>query len=212
MLSVLIMLIPFFKSNISLSAENTEISLSDAIKESMNSMLSLCGTVIIFLVLISVANAMGLQKFLSFIGEKILLMSEPEILNTVINGMLEVTNGCISLGLLKIPLRLSSSIGAFLVTFGGICVLMQSRSLIDLKSTSYIFFKLIQGFIAAVLTYILTPFFYNETASVFNPVSAERFSENATSMGTVFAVSMLVIIAVFLLGIVFKNITNSKKR
>lgn len=211
-ISVLIMLIPFFKSNISLSFENKALSFPSAIKDAMQGMLSLCGTIVVFFVLISVLNSLGLQDLIYFIGKNLLLLNEPQILNTLINGILEVTSGCVSLSTLNIPVRLAASFGAFFVTIGGICILIQSKSFFRLKSGQYIFFKLIQGIISAVIAYFITPLFLNGSVSVFTPVSSDKLAENATSMGAVIAVSMLVILFIFILGVAVKNITNPRKR
>lgn len=211
-LSVLIMLIPFIKSDVSLLPDKDISTLSSAIKSAMDSMLSLCGTVVVFLVLLSVVRNLGFDRLLIYIGENILCLKDPKLLLTIASGILEITSGCISLGSLDLPLRLAAATGAFFVTFGGVCVLMQSKAFFNIKSSIYILFKLIQGIISAIFAYIITPFFMTESTAVFNTVSQERFAENTTSMVTLISVSMLVILFIFLLGISVKNIRSSRKR
>lgn len=196
-ISIVIMLIPFYKTKISFSKQG-RLSFAEAVSSSMNSMLSLCGTVVVFLVLIGIVS--------EFIPHK------NNIAVLFISGIAEVSSGCLGLGGLGVETRILSSLGAFFVTFGGICVLMQSKTFFRIDSLRYIGFKFIQSTITAILAYILTPLFYFEAKDVFNPVSQERLAENATSMGTVLTVSMLVIFAIILLGIAYRSITNPRKR
>ncbi|MBQ9833123.1 MAG: hypothetical protein IJO48_05255, partial [Clostridia bacterium] len=201
-LSVFIMLIPLRKTVLAKKETCGGLSLPSAIGDAMNSMLSLCGTVIICLVGINVLEATTLPQIITSSAEKLLGIKHHGILNTLLKGILEVTNGCISIGELKetaqLPLRTCIAFGTFFVTFGGISVLIQSSVFIKLIKLKYIFYKLIQSIIAAVTAYLTAPLFFYKTADVFNTVSGERLAENATSMGTVFAVSMLAIGLIFL--------------
>ena len=84
----------------------------------------ICGWVILFRVLISFGN----RWFFRFL---------PKAVSVAVMGMLELTNGCCALGVIgEIPLRFILCAG--MLSFGGICVGMQTASVIgELSMGSY---------------------------------------------------------------------------
>ena len=102
-----------------------DVSLSGALKTSLRIMASVCGWVVIFRVVIAMLSRWCLW----------LLPQEGQI---VIMGILELTNGCCDLEQIgSVGLRFICAAG--LLGFGGLCVLMQTASVVgDLGIRSYL--------------------------------------------------------------------------
>lgn len=110
---------------------STDLTISDHLLRTIRVMASICGWVLLFRILIA---------FL----DKWILFYFPDEFKVLINGILELSNGCVLLNLLdSIPLRFIMC-SAFL-SFGGLCVTMQTISVIgSLSIVSYLSGKLRQ--------------------------------------------------------------------
>ena len=109
-----------------------EVSITKAVSTAIRSMASVCGWVILFRVLIVFA-----QRWF-------LWMVSPW-LQVVLTGVLELSNGCTSLAMIQ-DIRLRFVICAGLLSFGGLCVTMQTASMIQRFSMRpYVFSKLAQS-------------------------------------------------------------------
>ncbi|MCL2354331.1 MAG: hypothetical protein FWC68_00255 [Oscillospiraceae bacterium] len=129
----------------SITLSNLGELLSKSILNSFNTLLLIGGFIVLFSILISM-----LTPVLDTLG------NYP---NGIITGFLELTNGIEFIG--KITTRtLSTSIiiSSFLIGFGGISVLLQVLSIVSKQNISikpYIIGKLLQGFFAALYTYLI---------------------------------------------------------
>ena len=114
------------------------ISFIYALKRGVSTMGYVCGWIILFRVVIA------------FLDRWVLWLL-PDAIQVVICGILELANGCCSLSLIdSIGLRFVVSSGV--LAFGGICVLMQTASIIDgLDSRWYVIGKSLQLMISAWL-------------------------------------------------------------
>jgi len=125
-----------------------------SVREAMTSILNVCAFVILFSVLLHIAQAFHLFD--------ILLPPVFRPMGTaVLSGLCEVTCGIKALqpfsGLYWLPIIVS-----FLLGFGGICVHCQTASLFSdagLPMKQYLQSKLLHGLIAALLTAALLPYF-----------------------------------------------------
>lgn len=98
----------------------------------ITAMLSVCAYVILFRILLEVLKN---RVFIFW----------PEIVGTIISGMIELTNGILSLHIIE-SLSFRFLLATIFVNFGGICVVMQTASVIGtLKIRSYLVGKVIQS-------------------------------------------------------------------
>lgn len=109
----------------------TPMPLSQALNQSIRTMATVCGWVILFRLVISFPQ----RWFLWLLSDTIRIL---------LTGFTELSNGCILLGdILSVPHRMLSA--SAMLSFGGLCVTMQTKSLWgDLPFGSYLKGKLIQ--------------------------------------------------------------------
>lgn len=110
---------------------STERTISDHLLRTIRVMASICGWVLLFRILIA---------FL----DKWILFYFPDEFKVLINGILELSNGCILLNLLD-SISLRFIICSIFLSFGGLCVTMQTISVIgSLSIGAYLTGKLKQ--------------------------------------------------------------------
>lgn len=113
------------------------IRLSQALRDATHAMAGVCGWVILFRVLLSILD-------------RWLLWLLPEWIRICVYGILELSNGCMVLDVLEPSLRFVFA--AWMVGFGGLCVLLQTASVTEgISLRLYFPGKLFQGGICAVL-------------------------------------------------------------
>lgn len=118
------------------------LTLSKALDQSIRVMGQVCGWVIIFRVLIG---------FL----ERWIFWAIPDTPRIILTGLLELSNGCILLSNLSSDHFRMILASAFL-GFGGICVLLQTYSIIEVFGLSmYLPSKIFQGCISFLLAYLV---------------------------------------------------------
>ena len=77
--------------------------------------------------------------------------------NSIISGIIELTNGVKSMSMLELS-NLNIAIISFLIGFGGLSVLFQVYSIIskeDISIKPYFYGKILQGIISFFITFIL---------------------------------------------------------
>ncbi len=118
--------------------------ITKAIAEASLTMVRICGTIVFFSVLFGVSDALGIFSFL------------PVQWSGLIKGAIEMTNGIYALSF--IPTRLSFSLIAFLLSFGGLSVFVQSKMIFPgLSSKTYFITKLLLGVISGSIVYFVYP-------------------------------------------------------
>ncbi len=98
-------------------------TLSNSIKISINSLLLIFGIVVMFNMLVAL-----LKNIFNF----------NPIISSIINGILEMTGGVISLSNLYINPIIKFILAFFFLNFGGLCIQMQTLSMIENKKISYL--------------------------------------------------------------------------
>ena len=119
------------------------------LQQSLKNIASVCGWVIIFRIILA-------------FGERWFLWLAPEPLQTVIAGVLELTNGYIALISIENDSLRFVLASAFL-SFGGVCVALQTASVTgqaDLDLRFYFPGKLIQTAISAVLAFYVSEYLF----------------------------------------------------
>ncbi len=122
-----------------ITASSRPMTLSDAMSAAIRAMAAVCGWILLFRILIAF-----LQRWLLW-----LLPAEVQV--TVI-GLLELSNGCCVLdGVEALPLRFVLCSG--ILSFGGLCVFMQTQSLAQgLSMKAYLKGKLLQTAFSLLLS------------------------------------------------------------
>lgn len=185
-------------------------SIPDAIKSAMMSMLMICGTIMIFMVLITLLNDIGILDIIAYPFDKLLgLFNVREgMFKLVLAGSIEVVNGCNMIKDAQITMRQAVVLGTFITTFGGLCIMAQSSLFFKIKAWHYIVIKLMQSIVASTIAYLLFPLFAKDTLPVFNPVTGERMIENTMSMGFAFLSSLLGMSVIFLFSMARKRLNR----
>lgn len=134
-------------NNISLKHE--PVNFVKVLHGSIVSVASVCGWVVLFRVLISILN-------------RWLFWAMPELFQVSLSGILELSNGCIALGLIgNDGMRFVISTG--LLSFGGLCVYLQTVSVVgDLGTGLYFPGKIIQSSIALIISIFIQYFLFTE--------------------------------------------------
>jgi len=123
------------------------ISTSQALEKSIHAILSVCGWIILFRVIIQFISSWFLWLF-------------PGEWQVLIIGSLELANGCVSLIAIKNE-AIRFLLAGLLLSFGGVCVLMQTSSAVgELGIRKYLLGKLIQTGLSLFLGLLLLPFLF----------------------------------------------------
>lgn len=104
------------------------VSFTYAMHKALRAMASVCGWVVIFRVILGFTDQLPI----------------PNTWQVLVSGFLELSNGCVRLGTVEnIPLRFL--LGAVMLNFGGLCVMLQTASVIGtLDIRFYLLGKLLQ--------------------------------------------------------------------
>lgn len=111
--------------NKTINENNTNIikDFTIVIKNSLNSLLMIFGIIIIFNLLISLITNIFLLN---------------NITSVILNGLLEMTGGVISLEALNINYYLKLLLAYYFLNFGGLCIQMQTISMVQNKKIRYL--------------------------------------------------------------------------
>lgn len=128
---------------------------SNSMAGAVKSMAQICGWVVLFRVMLC-------------FGEQWIFWLLPETGQVILSGLLEITNGCCKLSEIQ-PMGLRFLLMAVFLGFGGICVTLQTSSVIsetDITMTEYCRGKLLQGCICLLLSVAAQPIFPPESRYV----------------------------------------------
>lgn len=138
--------IPPAVASVQQRSKPTSISLSQAVEDSIRTMALICGWVVLFRVLISFADRWFLWML-------------PQEAQVLLIGLLELTNGCLQLPTLTSP-GLALMIFSVLLAFGGLCVMMQTQSVLSncgLSLQTYFPGKVLQALFSLLLSCLAQP-------------------------------------------------------
>ncbi len=122
------------------------LGVTQAMQIGIRNMATVCGWVVLFRVI------------LGFMQHWFLWLLSPAFL-AVITGILELSNGCLSLvHIASAPLRFLLAAG--FLSFGGICVAMQAASVVgELSLRKYYIGKLLQTILSIAMSFVFLTFF-----------------------------------------------------
>ncbi|MBO5141621.1 MAG: sporulation integral membrane protein YlbJ [Clostridia bacterium] len=200
--------------------------MGEAIKNSISTLLLICGFITFFSVLGSILDSSGITSNISNIVSNIfvLLGFSKELATDLaigcFKGILEITNGIKVISNISCDTYLLLPIVATILGFGGISVHMQVASIIsntDLSITPYLVGKTLHGVIAGIITYILinyTNIINMEAVETFSSITTNNIISHDTisliNGGNILLLSFSFIVIISLIILMFKkNIYNS---
>ncbi|HYE80547.1 MAG TPA: sporulation integral membrane protein YlbJ [Clostridia bacterium] len=147
------------------------VLMGDAVKNGVNLILMIGGFIILFSVITSMLKISGILSRSSILLSKAFPFDavSPDMISSFLIGFLEVTNGARACASLQVPMLYKAILVSFMIGFGGLSVNAQVMSIVsetDLKFNIYFVFKLLQGIIAALYSFILFAWFSD--MQVFN--------------------------------------------
>lgn len=132
-------LLPSGASSLSFSSTQKQVTVADAMHSAISAMATVCGWVVLFRVVIA------------FLDRWFLWML-PVVAQVLITGILELSNGCCELSRITVP-EVRFVVCACLLSLGGLCVAMQTRSVTSgLSLKPYLKGKLIQTLFSLLLS------------------------------------------------------------
>lgn len=161
-------------------------TLNEAVKDAILSVVTVGG----FIVLFSIISTILLETGAILAISKIVFPTlDKTVSYSIITGILEVTNGVNLLSTASLPLKQKLVFTAFLIGFGGFSIHAQTISVIaktDIKISSYLIGKTIQGILAGALTY-LALLYTNFSEILLTPVFSS-IEYNSNEFNTILSV------------------------
>lgn len=154
-----------YSNNSNVDLTNLGGILGESISNSISTLLTIGGFVVLFSVIISILQSSHFLNLFAFVFKAFGIPFD--IGSATLLGMIEITNGisCISAIALK-KISINIIIIAFLLGFGGISVMLQVWSIVsktDLSIKPYILGKFLHGLFSAFYVFVFMnclPFFY----------------------------------------------------
>lgn len=135
---------------------------SDAVRDSMGSMIFIGGCIMIFSVFIRIMTVSGIAEIvtsaLSFIVSP--LRIDPAVLPAIVNGLMEITLGAQMASQAPGELLDRLVAASFVIGWSGFSVHAQVAAMLhgtDVRMAPYILARLVHGVLAALLTWVLYP-------------------------------------------------------
>lgn len=173
-------------------------TLNTSIKNAIISVSSICGFIVLFSIISTILFQTGI---ISTISAFIFPTLNKKVSHAIISGLLEVTNGINLLSATTLPLKQKLILTATLIGFGGFSIHAQTLGILsktDIKISSYLAGKTLQGIIAGTLTYIFL-IYTNFSEILLTPVFSE-IQYNSHGFNMIFSV----ITGFFIFIVVFK--------
>jgi len=121
------------------SVTGTTLSFPAVLSGAVRTMGTVCGWVVLFRVVLNFCQRWFLRRM-------------PPVLQVILAGILELSNGCLSLSSVA-DIRLRFTVASGLLAFGGLCVLMQTASVIGaLSILPYCCGKILQAMFSILLS------------------------------------------------------------
>ncbi len=164
----------------------------ESTKSGVESMLLLCGMVVLFSCIFGILEDVGITEYIEFLLEKLSLSIN--ISKSLPCILWEVTKGCQSCFNEGCPLWLIS----FALGWGGICVHFQIYALVselEIAKGKFMLYRLCQGGISALLSWIVMEF-YQPTVNVYGSVS--KYTANLSTASYTGSVALIGMSLIFI--------------
>lgn len=146
-------LLPDIKTDSAWLSLGKTISFAESLQNGIKAMASVCGWVVIFRVLLGFCNRWFLWLF-------------PIPVQVLISGTLELANGCVLLE--SIPIEgLRFVLAGIMLSFGGLCVGMQTLSVTEGLGTGWYFpGKVLQTILTILLSFLIQPILFKNSEAI----------------------------------------------
>lgn len=117
-------------------------ALSDAIRESFETLINILGILLFFLLVISIFN----------------IILPNNIITIIFKSMLEITTGVINISRCNLSIKLKASIIGFIISFNSLSIHYQIKSIIEdtkIKYCNYLYARIIHSILCFILIYLL---------------------------------------------------------
>nr|WP_207714606.1 sporulation integral membrane protein YlbJ [Clostridium tetanomorphum] len=183
---------------------SSNINLGNTLKSSIENGIKTSLSVGGFIVLFSVINNILRNSYIfHIILDNIYknLKVPHGIIEGLTLGLIEMTNGCNIISSLNLGYGIKIIFIGFLLGFSGICIVLQCNSFMSKHNFSlirYIKYKVFQGIISSIISYILYCLFYKEN-------SAFTFKQNTSILFNINGIFVLISLLLFILPIMIYN-------
>lgn len=135
--------------------------LTRSIGKSVEAMLRIGGTIVMFIILVHMVDATGLMDMLCapFVPLLVRANLDGGLARALVAGFFEMTNGCNEVAGLALPAQLKAALCSAQITSGGLCILMQSMMFLRVRALPYLALKQTQALLAGIATFVLYPLF-----------------------------------------------------
>ena len=181
---------------------NAGVLFAASVTEAAASLISICGMIVFFSVLMRMLEITGLLSIIAWpLKQLILLLNGPgHAAEVMICAAVEAATGACRIADAALSLREATALAAFAFSFGGLCIMAQSMIFMRIDIKKYLICKLAQGMLAALIAYLLFPLCCNGAQSVTaEPEIMETLGQNSLSALAILACSMAAMGAVMLI-------------
>ena len=151
------------KNNINYSNSKTNI-LSDSIHDSLISILMVGSYIVLSFIFIDILNNLKIIPTATNLICNIFNCGDHrEVINSIFNGLIEITRGILDLSRSTLSLQVKTIISSTLIGFGGISILLQSLSFlsrVNIPVKSMLLQKITQSILCFIVTLILSLTFF----------------------------------------------------
>lgn len=123
-----------------LKTDNKDI-LTETMSNSIQSILMVGGYVVICFVISNIFIDLKIFNPIAMLIENIFKIDRNIVIN-ILSGIIEMTNGCLSISSLNLSIQIKTIICCFLISFGGISTLLQAMNFLKKCGVSYKWFSL----------------------------------------------------------------------
>lgn len=148
-------------STINYSHKESKNMLEEIMLTSIKSILIVGGYVAIFFVIITIINDFNILYPIKYVLNFIFnLLKIPTTITTpVLNGLIEVTRGCLDLSMVQnLSFTYKTVIATFLISFGGFSIYMQALTFIkkfNIKMSFYLLQKFTHAVISSIIAFLI---------------------------------------------------------
>lgn len=144
------------------TAQISKTSINEIMFDSINAILLVGGYIVLSSIVIQMLQITNILPLICAIICKILPLNQ-ELINSILCGAIEITNGLVMLGAANANIAIKIFIAAFIIAFSGLCIMMQSVSFLDkvgLKTRELILPKITQAIFSSIITYLIAILVY----------------------------------------------------